>query len=229
MRSMQIFKTREEWLKARRGTIGGSDAGAVVGVSPFRSSWEAWQDMTGQAQRREPTQEALARMKYGLQAEAPLRELFKLDFPEYNFQYYENNLWTNDLLPWAHASLDGWMYDQDGRMGVWECKTATIKTADDLISLWGGHIPEIYYLQILHQMAVTGAEFAVVKAQLKLEYMANPVTVTRYYFYEREENRELIFALMDQEKECHRCLQDPAQGPPAWVKKPEETETEAEA
>jgi predicted phage-related endonuclease len=112
-------------------------------------------------------------------------------------------------------------------MGVWECKTATIKTADDLISLWGGHIPEIYYLQILHQMAVTGADFAVVKAQLKLEYMANPVTVTRYYFYEREENRELIWALMDQEKEFHRCLQDPAQGPPAWIKKPEEVEVGA--
>jgi putative phage-type endonuclease len=224
---MQIFKTREEWLKARRGTIGGSDAGAVIGVSPFRSSWEAWQDMTGQAQRREPTQEAWDRMRYGLQAEAPLRELFKLDFPEYNFQYYENNLWTNDLFPWAHASLDGWMYDQAGRMGVWECKTATIKTEDDLISQWRGHIPDIYYKQILHQMAVTGADFAVEKAHRKLTYLHTTAILTRHYFYEREDNKALIYTLMQLEKEFHRCMQDPAQGPPVWVKTPEETEAEA--
>lgn len=227
MRSMQIFKTREEWLKARRGTIGGSDAGAIIGLSPFQTPWEKWQDMTGQAPRREFTQEAMARMKYGLQAEAPLRELFKLDFPEYNFQYYENNLWTNDLFHWAHASLDGWMYDQAGRMGVWECKTATIKAEEDLTRLWGGHIPDVYYLQIMHQMAVTGADFAVVKAHLKLDYLTTGAALTRHYFYEREDNKELIWSLMNQEKEFHRCLQDPAQGPPAWVKKPEETEAEA--
>lgn len=228
MRSMQIFKTREEWLKARRGTIGGSDAGAVVGVSPFRSSWEAWQDMTGQAQRREFTQEAMARMRYGLQAEAPLRELFKLDFPEYNFQYYENNLCTNDAFPWAHASLDGWMYDKTGRFGVWECKTATVQNdADYKKWLWG--VPEVYFCQILHNMAVTGADFAVIKAQIKRPHPNSEFfhTVTLHYFYQREANAAIMFDIMQQEKEFHRCLQDPAQGPPAWVKKPEETEAEA--
>lgn len=54
-------------------------------------------------------------VKYGTEAEKHLRELFKLDYPQYQVGYVENNMFTNDKYPWAHASLDGWLMDRDGR------------------------------------------------------------------------------------------------------------------
>ena len=38
--------TREEWLKARKLGLGGSDMAAVLGLSPWRSPIDVWLDKT---------------------------------------------------------------------------------------------------------------------------------------------------------------------------------------
>ena len=38
---------REEWLQARRRGIGGSDAAAVLGLSPWKSNVRLWEEKTG--------------------------------------------------------------------------------------------------------------------------------------------------------------------------------------
>ncbi len=65
-------------------------------------------------------------VKYGTQAESSLRRLFKLDLPEYKVHYKDNNMCLNDKYLWAHANLDGWLTDIDGRMGILEIKTTNI-------------------------------------------------------------------------------------------------------
>lgn len=42
-------QTREEWLAERRTGIGGSDAAAVMGLSPWRTPVSVWLDKTGRA------------------------------------------------------------------------------------------------------------------------------------------------------------------------------------
>ena len=42
-------QTREEWLAERRQGIGGSDAAAVLGLSPWRTPVSVWLDKTGRA------------------------------------------------------------------------------------------------------------------------------------------------------------------------------------
>lgn len=37
MVEMRILKGREEWLEARKNTIGGSDASAIVGMNPYKN------------------------------------------------------------------------------------------------------------------------------------------------------------------------------------------------
>ena len=32
------YQSKEEWLSIRKGYIGGSDAGAVVGLNPYKSA-----------------------------------------------------------------------------------------------------------------------------------------------------------------------------------------------
>ena len=94
---MLTLKSRDEWLERRRSYIGGSDAAAVVGLNPYKTNVELWQEKTGQLQPKDISGEIY--VKYGHDAEAPLRELFKLDFPDYQVFYAENNMWINDKYP----------------------------------------------------------------------------------------------------------------------------------
>ena len=120
---MVTYRSRKGWLDHRTG-IGGSDAAAILGLNPYCNNVELWERMTGQAVAEDISKKPY--VLYGTKAEKHLRELFKLDFPEYKVFYKPNNVWTNDDYPFAHASLDGWLQDQDGRMGIWECKTTNI-------------------------------------------------------------------------------------------------------
>jgi predicted phage-related endonuclease len=44
---MIICKTREEWLARRTGYIGGSDAAAALGLSPWKTNVDLWEEKTG--------------------------------------------------------------------------------------------------------------------------------------------------------------------------------------
>ena len=107
-----MFASREEWLQARNNRIGGSDAAAIIGLNPYMSNVELWEIKTGRRQQEDISQKPY--VKYGTKAEKYLRELFKLDHPEYLVLYQENNMFFNDAYPWAHASLDGWLGSENG-------------------------------------------------------------------------------------------------------------------
>ena len=162
MIQMKTLGSREEWLQHRTGYIGGSDAAAIVGASPYMSNSELWEIKTGRKEQKDISEEPF--VKYGSQAEEHLRELFKLDFPEYTVFYEENNCFLNDRYPWAAVSLDGWLEDQEGRKGVLEIKTTNILRAGQK-SEWDDRIPEGYYVQLLHELMVTEFDFAILKAQ----------------------------------------------------------------
>ena len=44
---MVAAENREQWLKARQKGIGGSDAAAVLGLSPWKSNVRLWEEKTG--------------------------------------------------------------------------------------------------------------------------------------------------------------------------------------
>lgn len=39
--------SREEWLKERKKSLGGSDMGAVLGLNKYRSPYTVWAEKTG--------------------------------------------------------------------------------------------------------------------------------------------------------------------------------------
>ena len=195
MVEIKVLKNRAEWLK-NRTRIGGSDASAIVGMNPYMSNVELWEIKTGITTQRDISEEPY--VKYGTEAEQHLRELFKLDFPEYEMHYAENNMWTNDKYPFSHASLDGWLIDQDGRMGIWECKTTNILKSMQK-EKWRERIPDNYYIQLLHYFMVTEFEFAILKAQLKSEFNGDVYIQTKHYKIERADVEEDIKYLADAE------------------------------
>ena len=42
-----VFPSRKEWLKGRKGHIGGSDASACVGMNPYKDNVQLWEEKMG--------------------------------------------------------------------------------------------------------------------------------------------------------------------------------------
>lgn len=200
--SMIQLKNREEWLQ-NRTRIGGSDAAAILGMNPYKDNVTLWREKTGGSVAEDISEKSY--VKYGTEAERPLRELFALDFPQYKVEYVENNMFLNDKFPFAHASLDGWLIDVDGRKGVLEIKTTNILQSMQK-EKWRGKIPDNYYIQLLHNLFVTEFEFAILKAQLKYDYNGDILLHTKHYFIERAEVEEDIEYLINQEEKFWRSV-----------------------
>lgn len=191
-----ILPNRESWLE-HRDRIGGSDAASIVGLNPYRSNIDLYRIKTGQIQPEDISDKPY--VKYGTEAEQYLRELFRLDYPEYEVFYEENNMFLNDRYPWAHASLDGWLRDKQGRMGIWECKTTNITNSTQTLK-WKNRIPDNYYIQVLHYLMVTEFEFVILKTQLKFDYGEDVYLQTKHYKIERADVEEDIKYLEHEEK-----------------------------
>lgn len=139
---------REAWLQARRKGIGGSDAAAILGLSPWKSPLQLYLDKRGELESQ-PDNES---MLWGRVLEPVIRQ-----------QYAERTgrivrLHEGIIAHPSHAfmlaNLDGFTDDRR----VLEIKTA--RSGHD----WGepgtDEIPETYLLQVQHYMAVTGYEVA---------------------------------------------------------------------
>lgn len=201
---MITFDNKEAW-KAGRSHVGGSDASALVGMNPYKDNVRLWQEKTGQVEPVDISDKPY--VMYGTEAEYHLRELFKMDFPEYEMFYQDNNMWLNDKYPFAHASLDGWLRDRDGRMGVWECKTTNILQSMQR-EKWDHRIPDNYYIQCLWYLAVTEFDFVVLKAQLKSEFKGDVYLQTKHYRFERSEVQDDIDYLMKKGAEFWECVKN---------------------
>lgn len=205
MVTMQVLPNREDWLK-HRTKIGGSDASAILGKNPYKTNVELWKDKAFHLMPEDISDKPY--VKYGTEAEKYLRELFKMDYPQYEMFYEENNMWTNDAYPFAHASLDGWLKDEAGRMGVWECKTTNILQSRQK-EKWDHRLPENYYIQILHYLMVTEFEFVELKAQLKSVFSDGTVYLqTRHYHIERSDVEADIEYLADEERKFWTCVEN---------------------
>lgn len=202
--SMQVLSSNAEWLEQRKNRIGGSDASCIVGMNPYKTNIELWEEKTGRRVAPDISDESY--VKYGHDAEEYLRELFALDYPQYQVMYEDNNMWLNDKYPFAHASLDSWLVDEDGRKGVLEIKTTNILQSMQK-EKWKDRIPDNYYIQVLHYLMVTEFEFTILKAQLKYEHNNGDVFLTtKHYKIERAEVEEDIKYLEDAERRFYEYI-----------------------
>lgn len=202
---MKIFSDREEWLKARGNTIGGSDAGSVLSLNKWRDNVSLYRILVGIDQPEDISDRPF--VKYGTDAEAPIRELFRLHHPELEVKYIPNNMFLNSKVPWAHASLDGWIKDENGRMGVLEIKTTEITSKIKAAEWADNHIPDTYFAQVCHCMMVCEYDFAIICAELKVHRAdGSPEWRIIERKIERSEVTEDIHFIRHKEKEFWECV-----------------------
>ena len=134
------FEDRRSWLEGRQELgLGGSDAAAVCGLSPWMSPVELWKIKTGQKKAKDISSDEV--VERGVRMEPALRTLYAAMNPTVQVEYY-----PFDILA---------------------IKTGqTMKKAD--YEKWSdGKIPDNYYCQTLFQLLATGWEFVDLFAALE--------------------------------------------------------------
>lgn len=189
---------RAEWLKCRQNGIGGSDAGAVLGMNKYKSNLDLWREKTGQAESEDISEKAA--VQFGKQAEQHIRELFKLEHSEFDVDYHEYWMYHNDKHDFMYATLDGELTDKlTGQKGILEIKTTTIQNTGQW-NEWDNRIPDSYYVQILHQLACTGWDFAILKAYIKyINKEGQQQATVREYRFDRKDVVQDIEYVIDKE------------------------------
>lgn len=197
-------KDREEWLEMRQEVgIGGSDAGTVLGLNPWCSNVQLWRYKTGQEQPEDISDKPA--VIFGKKAEEHIRELFRLDYPQYNIKYNEFWMYVNDSMPWQFATLDGELTDETGRRGILEIKTTTIQNKSQWDE-WENGIPQRYYAQVLHQLSATGWQFAILRAYIRWYRDGEFRATVRDYRIERDDVLDDIAYLRQQEMRFMDCV-----------------------
>ena len=174
-------KDHEEWLHQRLSyegyyLIGASEAAAVAGYSPFQGAADVF-DTKVRGEVKDIS--SLPSVKYGVEAESPMRQIAMLDFEKYfRFEYHPFDILVSRDRPFLSATLDGeitvinennpWGFPL-GAKGIYEGKTGSSDRGYG--SGWKiegrNTVPTHYYMQNLHQMYVTGWLFVIDHFRLK--------------------------------------------------------------
>jgi putative phage-type endonuclease len=174
------YQNKEEWLKLRKGYIGGSDAGAVLGLNPYKSAYTLWAEKTGKI----PEFEGNTITRVGSYLEDLVATMFTEDTGKKVRR--KNRILVNDDYPWACADVDRLIVGEDALL---EIKTTNSPVA--MKKFKNGEYPESWYCQMTHYLAVTG---------LKKAYLAVLSECRNFHVFELERDEEEIEALMNSEK-----------------------------
>ena len=180
-----VGMSREEWLNIRKGSIGGSDAAAIVGLNSYSSAYSVWAEKRGLLPEKDDNEA----MRQG----RDLEEYVARRFEESSGKKVRrcNAVIYNDDYPFAHANIDRDIVGEDAGL---ECKTTS---ALNMSRFAGGEYPANYYVQCQHYLAVTGK---------KKWYLAVLVLGREFMVFEIERDDDEIKALMDAERELWGCV-----------------------
>lgn len=177
---------RDEWLKQRQKSIGGSDAASIIGLSQWSSPYTVWADKLGKI----PPKEDREAMRQGRDLEAYVAERFCEATGKKVRR--ENNILVNPDYPFAHANVDRIVVGEDAGL---ECKTTSVL---NMRQFKNGAFPDNYYVQCVHYMMVTGCT---------KWYLAVLVLNQSFMFFEIERDEAEIEALAKSEEEFWKLVE----------------------
>lgn len=141
--------SHEEWLEKRRLSIGGSDAGTLLGLNPYNSPYSLWAEKTGKITPEDISDKEAVRLGNDLEQYVAERWMEKTGKKVRKV----NAFIYNSDFPFAHANIDR---DVVGETAGLECKTTS--SWEVLQKCREGNYPDTWYAQVTHYMMVTGAD-----------------------------------------------------------------------
>lgn len=180
------YSDHEEWLGIRSNYIGGSEAGAIVGLNPYESAYSLWAKKT----KKMPPFEGNLATKVGTYLEDFVAKLFEEQTGKAVRK--QNFTLVNDKYPWACANVDRLIIGEDAGL---EIKTTSALSTKKFAN---GEFPTQYYAQCMHYLAVT---------EKKKWYLAVLIGNNDFRIYELERDEDEIAALMEAEEAFWELVQ----------------------
>ena len=175
------YSSKEEWLALRKKLgIGGSDAGSVIGLNPYKSAYTLWAEKTGKI----PEFEGNLTTEVGSYLEEFVAQLFTRETGKKVRR--KNRILVNTDYPFAFADVD--------RLVVGEKALLEIKTTNSLPAIKkirNKEYPEQWYAQMTHYLAVSGLQKA---------YLAVLIECRDFKIFELDRDEAEISALMSVEE-----------------------------
>ena len=186
----------DTWLETRKHFLQASDAPSICNESPWKDITTLWDEKMGLVKAKDIS--GKPHVIYGKKMEPLIREQFLLDNPYFECDYHEYDILVSTVRPWQGCTLDGeltvtrpnpWCLPI-GTRGVLECKTGTYRSYDDYRE-WC-LFPTNYYVQVCHQLSVTGWSFAITASRIKRDPFKDddngfPEVHTLYHIFLRTE------------------------------------------
>lgn len=136
-----------KWLKTRGLGIGGSDAAVIMGLNSYKSPYQLWMEKTGQVEPPDLSDNQY--VYWGTKNEANIADWFQ---EETGKKVKRLGTLQSREYPFMLANVDRTVIGENAGL---EIKTAGVSQA----KRWrGDEIPDAYYCQCLHYLAVTGAD-----------------------------------------------------------------------
>lgn len=168
------------WLEKRKHYVTGTDAGKLIGVSPYGGKFAVWLDKMGRAA---PVVETPA-MKAGKKFESAILQTYAEEM-NCKLEHVDGyQLITCDKYPRLGASLDGWNHDLQIPVDAKNIKWKNEKWGD----AWTDQFPEYYKAQLQVQMMVTGATFA---------HLAVMFSGQDFFIYSMEYDEDMAQKILD--------------------------------
>lgn len=214
-REMKIYKeleydSKKEWHGIRNKHIGGSDCSIIMGYNQYKTPVDLWREKTGKVKPQDLSDNEA--IKRGVKSENLLIEHFEINNPNYNVSKLEKTL-ISLKYPFMCANLDGVLENSNGSYGVLEIKTTTCFTPNQYYDVWiqkdennkytKNDIPLHYWLQIQHYLAVTGWEYAILYADIKLDFQGGKHILQKYIC---TRNDEAIKEIIEKEIEFNNYV-----------------------
>ena len=139
---------KSEWLRYRKQGITGTDAGAIVGLNPYVSAFQVYQDKISDMVENTDNEA----MRQGRDMENYVAERFT---EETGYKVRRANaVYQNEKYPFMLADFDRVLVGlPEGRKAGLECKTVSPYSANK----WkDGAVPFHYQMQVQHYLAVSG-------------------------------------------------------------------------
>lgn len=147
--------SREDWLSWRRKGIGGSDAAAIIGVSPFSTARDLYYDKLNIASAVNE-EDNWVQKEIGHLLEDLVAKIFskKTGYPIYQVKkmFYHPN------FPYMLADVDYFIRLPDGNTAILEIKTTNYNATSAWWKDGKESIPVNYEIQGRHYMAVTNID-----------------------------------------------------------------------
>ncbi len=175
-----------EWVEMRKNYIGASDAPIIMGVSPWMTPLQLWEQKLGFFEVKENF--AMKRGKY-LEQEA------RKEFEEETGLIVFPDVVLHTTYAWMMASLDGIDIE---RKNIVEIKCPGKK--DHILALLG-EIPEKYYPQLQHQMEVCN-----LKSIFYFSYSPSAKDMKKTALLEVAKDEKYIDLLIKKESEFYDCM-----------------------